>query len=151
MMLQQVFSAQGIILNLQSNDKDELFEEMLETAVSIQPDINREEALLALRDRENRMSTGILHSVAVPHCRLDTVKEVVGVLGISQKGIDFESLDNSPVHFVFMLLCNGTVDNLHLKILKTLAFALQDPRFIKELSEKKSAEEVYNFLGEWDS
>ena len=41
MVLEQVFAPQGIILNLESEDKDELFEEMLEAVVKLQPSINR--------------------------------------------------------------------------------------------------------------
>ena len=64
MVLQQVFSPKSIILDLQSTEKDELFEEMLEAVVAVQPDIDRSEALHALRERESKMSTGIMHSVA---------------------------------------------------------------------------------------
>ena len=116
MNLQHVFSRQSIILDLQSTDKDELFEEMLQAIITAQPDINREEALSALSERESKMTTGIIHSVAVPHCRIDTVRGVAGAIGLSKRGIDYDSLDGSPVHFVFMLVCNPVDDALHLAV-----------------------------------
>ena len=151
MVLQQVFSPKSVILQLQSTDKEELFEEMLEAVVAVQPDIDRSEALAALRDRESKMSTGIMHSVAVPHCCIDTVQGVVGAVGISRSGIDYGSLDGAPVHYVFMLVGNTGDNAQHLKVLKGLASVLQQPRFIEELPEKKSAADVYNLLCEYET
>ena len=67
MILDQVFSPESVILNLESSDKEELFEELLESIVAVQPEIDRAQALSALRERESKMSTGIMHGIAVPH------------------------------------------------------------------------------------
>ncbi len=150
MILQRVFSPKSIVLDLQSQDKDELFEEMLQAALTMQPDINRDEVVEALQVREAKMTTGILPQIAVPHCSIDTVRGIVGSLGISRRGIDYGSLDGKPVHYVFMMLCSASEDALHLEALKDLATALKNPLFIKELSEKKSAEDVYDLLGKAD-
>ncbi len=147
MNLQQVFSKESIIPDLQSTDKEELFEEMLQAIINVQPDINREEALSALSERESKMTTGIIPSIAVPHCRIDTVRGVAGAIGISRKGIDYDSLDGKPVHFVFMLICNSIEDALHLEVLKNLSVKLENPSFMQSLSECKTADEVYNLLG----
>ena len=148
MVLQQVFSPKSIILDLQSTEKDELFEEMLEAVVAVQPDIDRSEALHALRERESKMSTGIMHSVAVPHCCIDTAQGVVWAIGISRAGIDYASLDGAPVHYVFMLVGNAGDNAQHLKVLKSLASVLQQPHFIEDLLQKKSAVDVYALLCE---
>ena len=150
MILQRVFSPKSIILDLQSQDKDELFEEMLQAALESQPDINRDEAMEALLAREAKMTTGILPQVAVPHCSIDTVRGIVGSLGISGRGVDYDSLDGQPVHYVFMMLCNASEDALHLEALKNLAAVLKNPFFVKALSEAKSAEEVHSLLGKTD-
>ncbi len=147
MNLQHVFSRQSIILDLQSTDKDELFEEMLQAVITAQPDINREEALSALSERESKMTTGIIHSVAVPHCRIDTVRGVAGAIGLSKRGIDYDSLDGSPVHFVFMLVCNPVDDALHLEVLKALSLKLENPLFLQNLSECKTSDDVCDLLG----
>ena len=93
------------------------------------------------------MTTGIIPSIAVPHCRIDTVRGVAGAIGISRKGIDYDSLDGKPVHFVFMLICNSIEDALHLEVLKNLSVKLENPSFMQSLSECKTADEVYNLLG----
>ena len=60
-MLERVFSPKSIILNLESTEKDELFEEMVESIVSVQPTVDRAQAIAALKEREAKMSTGIMH------------------------------------------------------------------------------------------
>ena len=148
MVLEQVFAPQGIILNLESEDKDELFEEMLEAVVKLQPSINRAEALKALHERENKMTTGIMHQIAVPHGVVESAEGVVGAIGISRKGIDYDSLDKVPVHVVFLLACSPEAAELHLKVFKELAAVLQNPAFVKEIMEKKTVQEVYDYINQ---
>lgn len=150
-MLEQVFSPKSIILDLESTEKDELFEEMVEAIVSVQPTIDRAQALAALREREAKMSTGIMHDIAVPHGNCMTVKSTVGAIGISRKGIEYDSLDKAPVHLVFMMLSNPSETEEHLEVLKVLAAVLQNPEFAKDITEKQSAQEVYELLCTYES
>ena len=146
MILEKVFSPETIIMNLESTDKDELFEEMVEALVAVQPEISRSEALTALRERESKMSTGIMHNIAVPHGNCASAKDVVGAIGISRKGIDYDSLDKAPVFLVFLILCNPSQPEMHLSVLKELASVLQNPAFVKEVMGKENPQEVYDLL-----
>lgn len=146
MVLGQVFSPKTIIVNLESEDKDEVFEELVDSIISVQPQLNRTAAVEALQERESKMSTGIVHGIAVPHGITDSVNGVVGAIGISQKGIDYDALDNAPVHLVFMLLISPEEREKHLQILSSLLKVLQNPNSVNLLMEKKSAKEVYDTL-----
>jgi PTS system fructose-specific IIC component/PTS system nitrogen regulatory IIA component len=151
MCFSKIFSPKSIIVNLESEEKDELFEEMVQSIHVAFPEVDREEALTALREREKLMSTGIVHGIAVPHGTCASVKGCVGALGISRGGIDYNSLDGAPVNIVFMLLC-GTKDNeLHLEVLKKIAEVLKNPEFAANLFDKTSAEDVFDALCAADS
>lgn len=146
MVFGQVFSPKSIIVNLESEDKDELFEEMVAAITSVHPEIDRQEALNALREREAKMSTGIMHGIAVPHGTTEGISGCYGAIGISRKGIDYDSLDGAPVNLVFMFVC-GTADNeLHLDVLRGLATILQKSDFVSELMQKNTPQEVYDLL-----
>ncbi len=151
MVLDQVFSPESVIMQLESSDKEELFEELLESLVAVQPEIDRAQALAALRDRESKMSTGILHGIAVPHGHCDCVKGVIGAIGISRKGIDYEALDKAPVNLVFMVLSSPQETEKHLKVLKALASILQNPLFAKEIVEKQNARQVYELVCQYEA
>ena len=150
MVLGQVFSPKSIIVNLESEDKDEVFEEMVESMVSVQPQLNRSAAVEALQEREKKMSTGIIHAIAVPHGITDSVKGIIGAIGISRSGIDYDALDNAPVNLIFMLLISPEEREKHLQVLASLSKVLQNPDFVNIVMEKKSAQEVYDFLCSFD-
>ena len=151
MVLGQVFSPKAIVAELESEDKDEVFEELVESMMSVQPNLNRESALTALRERESKMSTGIIHGIAVPHGITDSVSGIQGAIGISHKGIDYDALDNEPVNLVFMLLIAPDERERHLQVLKTLSSVLQNADFIKTLLEKKTSQEVYDAICAFES
>lgn len=146
MILGKVFSPKSTIVSLESEDKDELFEELAQSIFSQHPEIDREDALSALRSREEKMSTGIMRGIAVPHGICASVSGCVGAIGISRSGIDYDSLDGSPVRLVFMLLRGPDGNELHLEVLKMLARILQDAAFTEELLQRKTPEEVFDFL-----
>lgn len=146
MVLEHVFSAESIILDLKSTEKNALFAELIDKVAAVNPDIDRAEALAAVCEREAKMSTGIMHDIAVPHGSCNSVKKTVGAIGISRSGIDYDSLDKAPVHFVFMLLSSSSETESHLNALRELASILQNPSFIKELKEKNSEDEVYRLI-----
>ena len=126
MTLADVFNPNIIKVGLESDDKDELFEEMVQVIIDSYSSLSREKLLLALEQREALMSTGIIHDVAVPHGKTDAVKNIVGCIGVSKKGIDYESLDDSPVHLVFMLIYPNDFVETSLQIFKKLAKILED-------------------------
>jgi len=54
-------------------------------------------------EREASVSTGIGFGIAIPHTRTDLVDRVCMAAARCVKGIEFDSLDEQPVHLIFML------------------------------------------------
>ena len=77
--------------------------------------------LQALLEREQLGSTGIGDNMAIPHAKHKGIEEITTVFARSRKGIDFQSLDRKPVHFIFLLLAPPTSTGLHLKALAKIA------------------------------
>jgi mannitol/fructose-specific phosphotransferase system IIA component (Ntr-type) len=92
------------------------------------------------------MTTGIMHSVAIPHALISSMQGSVGAIGISQEGIDYDSLDKAPVHVVFMIIGNEKDTEHHIQLLRQLALILQTPDFVKKILSLKSSSEIYNFI-----
>lgn len=84
----------------------------------------RDAAVAALKIREEQRSTGIGGGVAIPHCFLPGLDEVVAVFGRSSHGIDFCSVDHAPVHFVVLFMVPEAQHTLHLKTLAAIAKVL---------------------------
>jgi PTS system fructose-specific IIC component/PTS system nitrogen regulatory IIA component len=96
--------------------------------------------------REAKMSTGIHKGIAVPHGSTDAVKNICGVLGISEKGVQYDSLDGEPVHLLFMFIFPADDTQNHLLLLKHLAELIEVPRFQTELQSQKDPQSAFNVI-----
>jgi PTS system fructose-specific IIC component/PTS system nitrogen regulatory IIA component len=133
MVLADLFAPARIKTGLEAEDKPEVFEELVDLLVSQYQLSCRDEILEAIKLREEKMSTGIRKGIAIPHAKTSFTKGVIGVLGISRKGIDFDSLDGEPVHLFFLLVSSEEDAGSHLSALKKIALLVEDPRFYEEM------------------
>ena len=101
MNLGRIFTEKGIITDMKAKTKKEALVELVDRLVFLHPELDRENVLQTLEDREKIGSTGVGDGVAIPHGKLKGLTTVVGVFGRSKEGIDFESLDGKPVHLFF--------------------------------------------------
>jgi PTS system fructose-specific IIC component/PTS system nitrogen regulatory IIA component len=147
MLLQQVFTPGRIKVGLESEEKDELFEELVDLVARLDTKaFPRAAVLAAIHEREAKMSTGIKKGIALPHGKAEGVDSLIGAIGISRKGIDYSSLDGEPVYLVFLLVSAPGEAELHLQALKRLARLLDDPEFYTELMEADSPEQVFQTI-----
>lgn len=102
------------------------------------------EFLQAILAREKIVSTGIGMGVALPHAKLSFLKEFFIAVGIQQgKGLEWDSLDSSSVRLIFMIGGPETEQNIYLKILSRLTFAIKDGQFKKALLLETSSQSAY--------
>lgn len=151
MLLQQVFTPGRIKIGLESEEKDELFEELVELVA--RPDgraFPRAAVLAAVRDREGKMSTGIKKGIALPHGKAEGVDGLVGAIGVSRKGIDYDALDGEPVYLVFLLVSSPADAELHLRALKRLARLLDEPEFYTELVQAESPGRAFEIIKSYE-
>ncbi len=106
----------------------------------------REEILTALQEREAQVSTGIGSGVAIPHTFSDTLEEVVAVLGRSKSGIDFEALDNAPVHFIILFIVPRKDYHLHLRTLAAIAKMFTNSEVRRNLGTAVCRDEILAIL-----
>ena len=150
MFLYQTFTPELIIVDLQAEDKDEVFEEMADKFCQTMGISNRDSVLNALWERETKMSTGIQKGVAIPHGKVAGVKDVQGILGISKKGIDYDALDGQPVYLIFMLLVPQTDSEEHLRILQRLAEMLHSHNFYMDLVAQNTPNNVNDIVRKYE-
>ncbi|MFO7831442.1 MAG: cation:proton antiporter [Desulfuromonadaceae bacterium] len=101
--LRDVLSSKLFIRSLQAYTRRQVIHEMTK-AVGEVGDLDAATLELAVRAREEVMSTGIGNGVALPHARIAGLKEVWVVVGISSRGIDFDAPDGKPANLIFLIL-----------------------------------------------
>src|SRR5512140_208408 len=96
---------QAIKADLAAADKDSAIEELVGGLVAANEIAagEQESIVKAIMKREELGSTGIGRGVAVPHTKHPSVSRLIGTVGVSSEGIDFNSLDGEKVQFFFLL------------------------------------------------
>jgi PTS system fructose-specific IIC component/PTS system nitrogen regulatory IIA component len=150
MFLYELYRPEYIKTALESEDKDEAFEEMVDFYCSSSASNAREEILDAIREREMKMSTGIKKGIAIPHGKTSAVDSICGMLGISKKGVDYDALDGEPVYIMFMILAPVRDTELHLKVLKRLAELLDNPQFYTELASQNDSQSAWQVIKKYE-
>ncbi len=120
----------------------------LATTLCSAPQIkNSEELTNEILKREDLMSTAIGRGIAIPHVRLSSVTDLVMAVGISKVDIiDFQTIDDEPVHLMFMI---AAAYNQHAYYLQTLSFfssKLKNRELRDALLQAETAQEVYSLL-----
>ena len=146
MALKEIFTKESILLDVKSTARDELFTEMVRALCSLYPELDVSRAICALNEREEKMSTGIMHSVGIPHAVVPSISKTIGCIAVSKKGIDYDSLDKAPVHLAFMLLTGEGREEEHVKILRELALVLTKNDFVNKALECKTSSEIYDLI-----
>lgn len=151
-MLSAILNPSDIIIRLDSTEKEEAFAELLEVMVAKNPGINRNEAMSVLINRENKMSTAIFPSIAVPHGVCSSIKKTAVAIGISHKGIEFEPVEsdknstNPIVNIIFEILFEQECTGTHLHVLRDILQLVSQPEFVTKILQTSTAQEAYDFI-----
>ena len=92
------------------------------------------------------MSTGIGYGIGIPHGSTDLIYEVVGAMGRSQKGVQFEAVDKEPVKLVMLFLVPQGQFQKHLHTLANIAKLLHNKDFRAALEQAPDAETMLKII-----
>ena len=153
MTLASLLSEKQIIPQMAATDRWLAIDELVTHLVRVGQldDSHREEAVAALCHREETMSTGIGFGIAIPPASCDAVDEVTACFGRSKAGIDFESLDGKPAHFIVLFLVPKDQFQTHLRTLAAIAKFLNDPAVRDSLASAPDAAAILGVFERKDS
>jgi PTS system fructose-specific IIA component/PTS system nitrogen regulatory IIA component len=143
-----ILNDKNIIFDFEASSKEDVITKMVDHLVAIgHLEVSkREEIIEALLHSEKSMSTGIGSSVAIPHCSVSVVDELKTVMAICPAGIDFESIDQKPVHIFILLIVPKSKFQEHIKTLAMVAKTLNHAEEREKIIAAKSLEEIKKVL-----
>jgi PTS system nitrogen regulatory IIA component len=148
MNLKTVLTAETIILHLKGSSKEEIINELLDILVSAKKIQDREAAFNAIMDREQKMSTGMKHGIAIPHGKSATIHDLVACIGISDNPVDFDSLDHEPCRIFIMTLSPVEKTGPHLQFLAEISLLFKSAEKRKDILDAESADAILKILSE---
>jgi len=144
-MLDVIFDPRRINMNLMSRTKSDVLGELVESIKKTDSALDRQELLNAITMRENKMTTIILPGVAVPHGYCSAVHGIIGAVGFSRGGVEFDTECRDPVHLFFMLLMDESSCEQHLRVLGRLLEMINSAT-LNEIRGIESSQEIYELL-----
>lgn len=101
-----------------------------------------------LLEREQLGSTGVGSGVAIPHCKLEGLDEVMLAVGISRKGVDFGAIDAQPVRLFFVVVSPPGAPAAHLQVLAAISRWLKKDSHVNRLLALQDRQKIYALLEE---
>lgn len=93
-------------------------------------------------EREELGTTGIGEGIAIPHGKSSAVDRVIAAFGRSERGINFDSVDNQPAHLFFLLVAPIGSSGPHLLALARISRLLRSKDFRESLMKARSSSEI---------
>ncbi len=142
MKICELLTEENIILDLKSNDKNGVINEMIDLFEGNNKVVNLDAFRKAVFDREKIMSTGVGKGFAVPHAKTNSVNDLLLAFGRCKSPIDFESLDGQPVELIVLLAARENMVAPHIRLLSRISRMMNSDDFRSALKNAKSKEEV---------
>jgi PTS system fructose-specific IIC component len=127
-----LFSPKPEMVELKANDRWEAIDELIAHLIATgKIEMGHRTAVReAVKSRERAHSTGIGDGIAIPHAGCEFVRDVVAVMGCSQKGMEFDAIDGKLVYGVCLFLVPKGKYQEHVNALANIAKLL--PRILRE-------------------
>ena len=151
MKISDILKKEHVIKELNSCDKKNVLDELsgfLEDEGEI---TSKENLLAALIEREKLGSTGIGENVAIPHAKTSEIDEIITVFGRSKNGVEFESLDQKPVNYIFLVIAPENSTGQHLKALARISRLFKNASLRESVLRTNEADQIYSILVDEDS
>ncbi len=146
MKLVDVLRPDYIKIPLVSDSKEKAIRELIEVLSRHQVITNNESVFDAVIERENIMTTGVGREVAIPHCKKKDCPNFAIALGIHNKGIDFNSIDNKPVKIVFLMIGPDENPGMHIRLLSRISRIIAKESLRNQLLKTSDSGDAYTLL-----
>lgn len=110
----------AIKTNLPGGSKKALLQQLANLAGQ-RLDLDSSTILASVSEREQLGSTGFGHGVAIPHGKVEGLKQIYCMFARLAEPLDYKAIDGRPVDLVFLLLSPPDAGAEHLKALAAIS------------------------------
>ena len=139
-----VIQSSVVCLNMTETDGLEVISHLVQEAVrqgAVLPE-DEEGAIRAIVNREQSAPTAQPEGIAIPHGRVSCISEVVFMLGIHPKGVDFDAPDGLPTHIFAQMLAPQSCGAGYIQFLAKLCQRLLDSSVREQLMGAQTKQDV---------
>ena len=148
MKITSILTEDLIKVNIPGETKDDVINAIIDLAATSQKIKDIEKVRQAIFEREKIMSTGVGKGFAIPHGKTDAVTDIVAAFGVTEKPIDYQSLDHEPVRLLFLLIGKDSLVGAHIKLLSRISRLMNKEELRTKLLEASDSAEILQILKE---
>jgi fructose-specific phosphotransferase system IIA component len=130
---------------LEASDKRQALARLISLSQDDRYVIDSEQFQNAVLDREYIVTTAIGQNVAIPHIKSRWVRDFFITVGVFRDGVEWQSLDEKPVHLAFLIAGPEEHEN-YLRILAKLTLIIRNKEKRKAIISARTADEIYKEL-----
>ncbi len=146
MELSDYLTLQRVII-LDATTKSDALDELASVLIETDIGVSKDELVSAIWEREEMMSTGIGHGLAIPHVRMEGLSDTVMGVGISRNGIsDYSGLDDKPVSIIVLIGAPLGQHEIYIRLLAKVTEVLKHSELRDGIVEAETTEEIYSIL-----
>ncbi|MDR0412135.1 MAG: PTS sugar transporter subunit IIA [Treponema sp.] len=148
MNLKGMLTKETVCLHLKGTTKEEIINELIDILVAAHKITDRNSALAAVMERENKMSTGMKHGIAIPHGKSPTLSDLVACMGVSDTPVEFDALDKQPCRIFIMTLSPVEKTGPHLQFLAEVSLLFKSEEKRGQILHAQTSEDLLRILSE---
>lgn len=143
MDLGKILKKENIIMDLGTTTKEETLKKLIALIKESGAIDNEDLFLQDVYEREAIGITGIGNGISIPHGKSDAVVHTALAIGKSSSPIQWETLDDEPVHLVILFAVrNDDRETVHVRLLSKVATVLGDDEACEAVMSAKSEDEI---------
>lgn len=146
MNLSEFLSPEAVLSDLEADNKVAALTELVQGLIRTDQELDPDQLVKILLEREKLGSTGIGDGIAIPHGKVPGLEQLLICFGRSQGGLDFDSMDGRPTHLFFLLLAPENSTGSHLTALAKLSRMLKNKLFRENLLKAEDAAAIHRMI-----
>jgi mannitol/fructose-specific phosphotransferase system IIA component (Ntr-type) len=146
MYLRDYVSEDRVFCAIECMTKADLIGKMVDMVKESVPNLDKGIAVKNLLEKEGVFSTGVGGGIAIPHAVVPTVDKTYLAIAQLGCGIDYKSVDNEPVHVVFMLISPEGKTHEHIKLLARISRLCFRHEFVEKMKDSPNSKVLYEMI-----
>ena len=141
----ELLTPEAVIHQLKVDSKKQALQELSSFAAKL-TGVEEQIIFEVLLERERLGTTGVGKGIAIPHAKLDNVKQLCGIFARLDTPIDFDAIDDQPVDLIFVLLAPESAGAHHLKALAWASRLLRDSSICEKIRRSENRESILELI-----
>ena len=139
-----------ILVPMEASNKEGAIQELLTKLLSLNVLSATIKLFTNIKDQENLFTSSAGRGIAYPHSTSIEIDKLICILGISKKGINFNSPDGHDCHLILLTLSPVNEPTDHRKFITRFRSMVDNPKIRSSLLDSNTCIDILNIISNWE-